>query len=80
VQGWRITGAGRVVLAVLAICALVSIFAPPFVGDVAGLFGLLVLLIVLMNSFAGRTMSTMSEGERTDFFRRMYQPKRRWPD
>jgi acetylornithine/succinyldiaminopimelate/putrescine aminotransferase len=48
VQGWRITGAGRVVLA--------------------------------MNSFAGRTMSTMSEGERTDFFRRMYQPKRRWPD
>jgi hypothetical protein len=79
VQGWRITRAGRVLLALLAIAAVVSIFAPPLIGDVAGVIGLFVLLIVLMNSFAGRTMATMSETERTGFFKRMYQPKRRWP-
>jgi UPF0716 family protein affecting phage T7 exclusion len=80
VQGWRITGAGKVVLALLALCAIVSIFAPVFIGDIAGAVFLIVLMGVLMNTFVGRTMSTMSESERTQFFQRMYQPRKRWRD
>jgi uncharacterized membrane protein len=80
VQGWRITRVGWVVLGLLAVCGVVSIFASPIVGDIAGVIGLLVLMGVLMNTFVGRTMQTMSEGERTQFFQRMYRPNRRWPD
>jgi hypothetical protein len=80
VQGWRITPVGRVLLALLAIVAVVSMFAPPIVGDIAGAVGLFVVLGVLMNSFVGRTMYTMSEDERTRFFQRMYGPKRRGRD
>jgi hypothetical protein len=69
-----------VVLCLLAMCGVVSIFGSPLVGDVAGAVGLLVLLGVLMNTFVGRTMSTMSEAERTAFFQRVYRPRRRWDD
>jgi hypothetical protein len=80
VQGWRITTAGWVFLALLGLVAVASIFGPPLIGDIAGLVGLLVVLGVLMNSFVGRTMSTMSKDERMRFFQRMYGPKRRWRD
>jgi hypothetical protein len=71
---------GWVILGLLAICAIVSTFASALIGDIAGVVFLLVLLGVLMNTFVGRTMSTMSEGERTQFFQRMYQPRKRWHD
>ena len=79
-QGWHVSRAGWVVLTLLAICAAVSVFAPVFIGDIAGVVFLILLMGVLMNTFVGRTMSTMSETERTQFFRRMYRPNRRWPE
>lgn len=67
-------------LGLLAICAIVSTFASPLIGDIAGAIFLIVLMGVLMNTFVGRTMSTMSADERTQFFQRMYQPRKRWHD
>jgi hypothetical protein len=81
VRGWRITPAGRLLLGLLGICAVASVFAPPYPwGDLGGLVGLCLLLGILMNTFVGRTMATMSERERTAFFQRMYGAKRRRKD
>jgi hypothetical protein len=68
------------VLVLLAVAAALSIFAPPLVGDLAGIVGLLTVLCVLATSFVGRTAITMSDSERSDFFRRIYALKRRWRD
>jgi hypothetical protein len=40
----------------LAVAAVVSMFAPPIVGDVAGVIGLFVVLGVLTTSFTGRPL------------------------
>ena len=65
------------VLGLLAVAAVVSIFGPPVASDVAGLIGLLIVLVVLMNTFAGRTLQAASESERTAFFQRIYRPRNR---
>jgi hypothetical protein len=66
-----------VVLGLLVVAALVSVFGPPVASDIAGLIGLLIVLLLLMNTFAGRTLQAAPEAERTAFFRRIYAPKDR---
>ena len=74
---WRVSQVGRVLLAIMGAAAVVSVVAPPPWSTVAGLILLFVLLLILSNTFVGRTVITMSDRERTEFFRRLYGPKRR---